>query len=82
MIREVQHKVLENINRVLHLRESSILIGDDLRIIGLDSIKTVVLIVELEESFDITFDDDELLFENFNVPDKIINLIIKKVGAK
>jgi acyl carrier protein len=38
---------------------------------GLDSLKMMSLIINLEESFDITFDDEVLLFENFSTIEKI-----------
>lgn len=46
---------------------------------GLDSLRSVQLIVELEELFDVTFDDDELLFENFATLDRISQMLGRKM---
>ncbi|TKJ93372.1 phosphopantetheine attachment protein [Paenibacillus sp. CFBP13512] len=39
--------------------------------IGFNSIKYIKLIVALEEEFKITFDDDDLIYENFSTLKKI-----------
>ncbi|NOU63247.1 hypothetical protein GC096_04210 [Paenibacillus sp. LMG 31461] len=54
--------------------------SDDLQTIGLDSLKTISLIVEIEERFDIMFDDKELLFENFSSLNKITEITLKKLN--
>lgn len=45
--------------------------------LGIDSLKTLQLIVELEQVFDIEVDDDDLLFENFATIHKIVELITR-----
>jgi acyl carrier protein len=57
-----------------------ILVDEDLRSLGLDSMKSVTLIIDLEECFDIVFEDDELLFENFSTIQKIANRVSGKLG--
>lgn len=47
--------------------------------LNLDSMKSVMLIVELEGSFNILFDEDEMLLENFSNITKIVNIVEKKV---
>lgn len=46
---------------------------------GLDSMKSVALVVDLEEHFNITFDDDELLFEHFSTIQKIADRVAGKM---
>lgn len=41
----------------------------------LDSLKFTELVIEIEKSFHFKFDDEDLVFENFNFVDKIIKLI-------
>ncbi|WP_052350824.1 acyl carrier protein [Paenibacillus gorillae] len=60
--------------------EQPITLEQDLYQYGLDSIKIIALIVQLEEHFNITFDDNELLFENFSNKIDIIARIKEKVG--
>ncbi len=50
---------------------------DDLRDWGLDSLKSIDVIVALEDEFNIAIDDDDLLIENFNTVEKILKLIDK-----
>ncbi|KAF0815846.1 MULTISPECIES: phosphopantetheine-binding protein [Cytobacillus] len=57
-------------------------IEEDLISVGLDSLNTVSLILDLEEHFDIGFDDNELLTENFSSIEKIATKIIEKTGNK
>ncbi|MFE9279566.1 phosphopantetheine-binding protein [Paenibacillus glucanolyticus] len=51
----------------------------DLILLGLDSIKTVNLIVCLEDFFDITFEDHELFVSNFSSISKVVSIIEQKV---
>ncbi|PFL57259.1 phosphopantetheine-binding protein [Bacillus cereus] len=55
-------------------------IGDNLGELGLDSLNTVTLIVELEEQFNITFEDEELLFDNFSTLEKICTITERKIN--
>ncbi|MCP1311562.1 acyl carrier protein [Paenibacillus tyrfis] len=51
--------------------------------LGLDSMKSVALVIDLEEQFDIIFEDEELLVENFSSLQKIIEIVeCKLTGAK
>lgn len=47
--------------------------------VGLDSMKSIQLVVLLEEAYDIVFDDEELLLDNFNSIDSIKNMIEMKM---
>lgn len=50
--------------------------------LGLDSVMLLELIIEMELSFDIELDEDELTVEYFGCLDKIIELIQSKIGKK
>ena len=52
-------------------------ITDNLKDYGLDSIHAIQLIVFLEEKYNIEFDDDDLLFENYDTLEKLIKLLEK-----
>lgn len=45
-----------------------------------DSLNFIELVLELENTFAIEIDDDELMIETFDTPRKIISLIESKVG--
>ena len=57
-------------------------VHQNLLLIGLDSMKTINLIVQLEEEFGIVIDEHELLFENFSTVSRIMDLIGPKINAK
>lgn len=65
MIKTIELKIMQALEKVLYLNANPPSEHEDLNALGLNSIKTIALVVELEERFDITFEDDELLFENF-----------------
>jgi len=46
--------------------------------VGLDSLTAIQLVVSLEETFGLTIEDDELLFNNFDTIHKILNIIEMK----
>ncbi len=52
-------------------------IKDDENLIdlGLDSIKTIEIVVELEDGFDIEIDEDDLMLDNFSTISKIMELV-------
>lgn len=52
---------------------------DDLVNLGLDSMKAVALIVELEEAFNIMFDDNDLIFSLFSTRTKIVQRVSDKL---
>ncbi|WP_230873758.1 acyl carrier protein [Paenibacillus woosongensis] len=70
--------VLELIEKVLESQNS---LNPDENLVdqGLDSIKTIQFIVQLEEKIGITIADDDLLMENFDRIEKIISLIDKNL---
>ena len=68
-VSEIKHEGIEDLNP-----------GDDLREIGLNSLTSVELVVKLEEKFNITIGDDDLLLESVNTIEKIIQLLGKYVN--
>lgn len=76
----IENKIVEKLQEVLETVKE-IATGEDLAGLGLDSIRSVALIVELEEAFDIMFDDEELLFENFSTLNKISERVIGKLES-
>lgn len=72
LVKDIVVKTLEISNETLSI--------DDLLIEkGLDSMKSIHLIVQLEEKFDIVFEDEEILFENFATINTIMNNIKGKL---
>lgn len=55
--------------------------SDALTHYGLDSLRSVELTLNLESSFDLVFEDEELDFENFGSVRRIVDLVAAKVGA-
>ncbi|MEI7024438.1 acyl carrier protein [Paenibacillus sp. y28] len=51
---------------------------EDLAVHGLDSMATMNLIIEFEGLFNVAFEDEELLFENFSTIEKMVNRIFAK----
>ncbi|WP_419392677.1 acyl carrier protein [Cytobacillus praedii] len=49
----------------------------DLRTYGLDSLKTMRLLVEIENVFNIEFDDDDLNMEEFSTLERIVKKTLK-----
>lgn len=73
------NSLLEKLRIILALSDYEFTANEDLTSLGLDSIKSVHLIVEIEEKFNIIFEDEELLFENFSALDKIVDRIQSKL---
>lgn len=59
--------------------EEQVMLEDDLCEMGLDSIKTIELVVELEDLYDIQIYDEDLLVSNFSSIQQIIKLLNKYV---
>ncbi|WP_189597519.1 acyl carrier protein [Paenibacillus elgii] len=79
--KDIRDSVLQILKEIISV-DDAINRDDFLGEHGLDSIKAVSLIVSLEEHFDITFDDGELLFENFSSINNIQEMINKKFEDK
>jgi len=77
-VAEIEVTINKKVRELLNITED---IGpeDNLNQWGMDSIKVIQLIVELEEMFDIIYEDNELLFENFSNVQQITDRILTKV---
>ncbi len=56
--------------------------AQELSRIGVDSLLSIRLIVELENRFEVTFDDEDLLLENFSTPISICKMVENKLVTK
>ncbi|MHB8062512.1 MAG: acyl carrier protein [Ruminiclostridium sp.] len=61
---------------------SNINADQDLRDWGMDSLKSIDVIVSLESEFGIEIEDEDLMVENFNTVEKMVKLINKYVNSK
>ena len=60
-------------------------LNDDMRLIedlGMDSLALMNLVLDIEDEFDISFDDGDLLFENFNRIGDLRDIIEKLESEK
>ncbi|OMD17358.1 hypothetical protein BJP50_16210 [Paenibacillus odorifer] len=77
----MENSIIKKLNELLN-REIQDTVDADLRNQGLDSIKTIELIVNLEVEFDIEFDDKDLVIDNFLSISKICSLLTGKYGVQ
>ncbi|UJF31362.1 acyl carrier protein [Paenibacillus hexagrammi] len=76
-----EEKIVEIIAMVFRMEVDRVkrLSGEEpLSQIGLDSINCMEVVVNLEEEFSITFNDEELLLENLNTIQKLLQLVTQK----
>ncbi|MEC0244345.1 acyl carrier protein [Paenibacillus chitinolyticus] len=71
-------QIVSCVNEILQTKEF-ITPETDLFLLGLDSVTAVNLIVSLESHFGITFNDDELIVENFSTVRKITEHVTVKL---
>ncbi|GKS12692.1 hypothetical protein YDYSY3_36920 [Paenibacillus chitinolyticus] len=71
-------QVISCVNEILQTKDP-ITPETDLFLLGLDSVTAVNLIVSLEGVFGITFNDDELIVENFSTVRKITGHVTEKL---
>lgn len=74
-VRIIMDKVKREI-RAEHDIEASASLAD----LGLGSLAMVSLIIEFEEHFDISYEDNEMLFEHFSTIQKITERIMGKLS--
>jgi D-alanine--poly(phosphoribitol) ligase subunit 2 len=75
----IEQLVKKKLKNTLGEKFAPLSYSEDLYAWGFDSFKIVKLIVELEEVFNIAFDEEELLFENFATPGHIIAHVKRKL---
>lgn len=78
----MEAEVMGRLREILGISDCEIAMEDDLGTMGLDSIKSIRLVVELEALFDVEFGDEELLFENFSTLHKIMKRIQNKMETR
>ena len=64
----------------MHIKD--IVLKDNLRVLGINSLETVELFLELEETFGITFNISELDIDAFDCVEAIINLTKRYIDRK
>lgn len=69
----LKHSVVENFVDI----QDDISLIDDLKY---DSLNFIELVLELESTFAIEIDDDELMIDTFSTPRKILELVQSKLG--
>jgi acyl carrier protein len=79
IIQEMQIQILDKVKSILNYQDD-IPLDADLANLGLNSIKFISLTVELEKLYNITFDDNELLYDSFSTINNIIERIFLKIG--
>lgn len=53
---------------------------EDLTKLGMNSISTIELVVEVEAKYDFEFNDEDLLVENFKTIERLATYIEKRIG--
>ncbi|QJC53257.1 acyl carrier protein [Paenibacillus albicereus] len=54
---------------------------EPIRNAGIDSMQLIHLVVQIETAYDIAFEDDEMLLENFRTIAVIADRIVQKLGV-
>ncbi len=73
-------KIIVNILRIEPERIREISGDETLNRIGVDSVNFIEIVIGLEDEFNITFEDDELLLQNLNTINKLKDIITQKLG--
>jgi len=63
-----------------NVSSEELLDDQDLFSLGLDSVNAMMLVLNLQEAFEVTFETCEISFENFQTISNIVELIKKKRG--
>jgi acyl carrier protein len=78
-VEEVKQKAQNVILELLpHVERQNLLDECDIFGLGLDSINAMSLIFNLQDTFEVKFETDEISFDNFQTVAKIVELIEKK----
>ena len=67
-------KIIEIIAQIAGMNTEDIELDDELKILGINSLETVELLLEIEETFEITFDISDLDIDELGSVESIINL--------
>ena len=74
---EIERKVRELIVDIHHLSVKPEELSDEMS--QLDSIQSIELVIMLERTFDIMFDDNELIATNYETISNIVENVVKKL---
>lgn len=74
----MEDKVLQIIKETCALKEESIINETELKDISLDSLSFISLIVNLEQEFNIEFEDEELNLYDYKTVKDILELVKEK----
>ncbi len=78
---EIKERVIEVVKRNSMFNADNVSENSNIRRDhGIDSIKMVELVVDLEDEFDIEVDNCSLSFENFSTVELIIRYVMSKAG--
>lgn len=67
-------KIIDIIAQIAGMNTEDIELDDELKILGINSLETVELLLEIEETFEITFDISDLDIDELGSVESIINL--------
>ncbi len=80
---DTHEKIADIIAMVLRVEPEQVrrMSGDEsLNTIGLDSLNCMDIVVQIEEEFGVTFNDEELLMDNLNSINKLSGILKEKNG--
>ncbi|MGN7471970.1 acyl carrier protein [Brevibacillus sp. SAFN-007a] len=75
---QLQDLLVTKVLQVLDLPKGSVEMSTDLIEVGMNSLKTVELIVLIEEELEIQIDDDDLILDNFRSLEMVCKLLLNK----
>ncbi|MCY7079216.1 acyl carrier protein [Streptococcus oralis] len=74
-MQSIKEMVIELIGGELAISDEEIYYDTDLTLYGLDSLNVILLIISIEEKYNISFADEKLLLENFSTINNIFKII-------
>ncbi len=80
---EIKEQIVSVIASALNIETeqvSSMPADENLNRVGVDSVNFIEIIIRLEDTLHITFDDEELLLDNLNTLNKLETVISQKLG--
>ncbi|MEW9700046.1 acyl carrier protein [Paenibacillus sp. SI8] len=79
---EIVYAIKQKISSITQQVETNFQTDVPLRELGVDSVKTINLIVQLEQQFGIRFEDEELMLDNSRTIEKLAKHILNKLFEK
>ncbi len=72
---QIKEMIIELIGSELAIPDEEIYFDTDLTLYGLDSLNVILLIINIEEKYNISFVDEKLSMENFSTISNIFKII-------